>query len=216
MMMMMMMMTPTSSTLSWKCSLQASCWISGNACTRSLIIVTMTNWCRTEKNHHHHHYQNHHNGSPIQRFRFADESIEKLSGVASLVEVEDTINLIIIILIEIIWYLMIIQKCWRWHLWWKSLVERATVCRLKMQVVWSKSVCIARNLVGRIYVWYLYILFEGKLRFEIFAGLTWEPPSVQRVPSLWKERGGCRRRATRTRCQAATDRLITMMMMVMW
>ena len=100
---MMMMMTPTSSTLSWKCSLQASCWISGNACTRSLIIVTMTNWCGTEKHHHHHHHhQNHHNGSPIQRFRFANESIEKLSGVASLVEVEHTINLIIIILIEII------------------------------------------------------------------------------------------------------------------
>ena len=154
MMMMVVMMTPTSSTLSWKCSLQASCWISGNACTRSLIIVTMTNWCRTEKNHHH-HYENQQNGSPIQRFRFADESIEKLSGVASLVEVEHTINLIIIILIEIIWYLMIIQKCWRWHLWWKSSVKRATVCRLKMQVVWSKSVCIARNLVGRIYDWYL-------------------------------------------------------------
>ena len=101
-MMMMMMMTPTSSTLSWKCSLQASCWISGNACTRSLIIVTMTNWCRTEKNHHHRHYQNQHNGSPIQRFRFANESIEKLSGVASLVEVEHAINLIIIILIEMI------------------------------------------------------------------------------------------------------------------
>ena len=111
---------------------------------------------------------------------------------------------------------MIIQKCWRWHLWWKSLVKRATVCRLKMQVVWSKSVCIARNLVGRIYGWCLYILFEKKMTFEIFAGLTWEPPSVQRVPSLWKERGGCRRRATRTRCQAATDRLMMMMMMLSW
>ena len=55
----MMMTTPTSSTLSWKCSLQASCWISGNACTRSLIIVTMTNWCRTEKHHHHRHHHHH-------------------------------------------------------------------------------------------------------------------------------------------------------------
>ena len=137
--MMMMMMTPTSSTLSWKCSLQASCWISGNACTRSLIIVTMTNWCRTEENqhhrHHHHHHQNQDNGSPIQRFRFANESIEKLSGVASLVEVEHTINLIIIILIEIIWYLMIIQKCWRWHIFDENpwLRERPFVvwrCRL--------------------------------------------------------------------------------------
>ena len=87
---------------------------------------------------------------PVQWFSLADKSIKKSSTIAGLVKVEHSIDL---------------QQSdvdyhagWEseWLRWWSIFVNMImlslemifTVCRLNMQVVWRRSVCIALNLEG--------------------------------------------------------------------
>ena len=108
---------------------------------------------------------------PVKWFSLADKSIKKSGTIAGLVKVEHSIDL---------------QQSdvdyhagWEseWLRWWSIFVNMMmlsleiifTVCRLNMQVVWRRSVCIALNLEGLLLLLIIYLSFGIESNTSFFS-----------------------------------------------
>ena len=105
---------------------------------------------------------------PVKWFSLADESVKKSGTIAGLVKVEHPIDLHYYWLpwVGVQMIMVIIHFCEHDDVITRNYV---TVCRLNMQVVWRRSVCIALNLEGLLLLLIIYLSFGIESNTSFFS-----------------------------------------------